>query len=122
MECGEESLLELVVTGGDAAEVFDFIEEAFDAVALPVEDLVVMEFLAAGVDRRDDGFHAIAGQTLANAIGVIALVQRGGLQHVVDWQALIERLKLAAVVGLAFGQVERHAAVFIDGGGVDLGA
>jgi len=81
-----------------------------------------VKLLAAGVDRRDDSFHAVAGQALADAVGVITPVQRRGLQHVVFGQALIERFKLTPIVGVARRQVQRHAAVLIDGGGVDLGA
>jgi hypothetical protein len=42
---GEEVSSELVVTGGDASEVFEFVEEALDEVAVAVE---------LGIDRTLD--------------------------------------------------------------------
>jgi hypothetical protein len=38
---GEEVVLELFIAGGDAAELFDFVEETLDLVALLVAFLVV---------------------------------------------------------------------------------
>src|SRR5271168_678854 len=80
MESGEESLAQLVVAGGNAAEMFELVEKAFHAVALIIEHFVVEEFFAPRVDGRDDGFQSVPGQALADAVGIIAFVQRRRLQ------------------------------------------
>ena len=121
MERGAEGFLKLVVASRHATELFEFIEKAFDAVALTVERPVVVEFFTAGADRRNDWLDAIYGETLTDPVGIVAFVEGGGFQDVVAIKALIEAFKLSAVVGLARGQMQRHAAIFIDGRGVDFG-
>jgi len=121
MECGAEGSRELVVASRHAAELFELVEKAFDAIALAIERLVVVEFLAAGVDRRNDRLDPIHGEPLTDPVGIVAFVEGGGFQDVVRIQTLIEAFEIAAVVGLARSQVQRHAAVLINGRGVNFG-
>ena len=72
-------MAKLVGAGGDATELFDLVEKAFDAVALAVERRVAGEFLAPRGDRRNDRFDAIGGRAFANAVRSIAFVARGGV-------------------------------------------
>jgi len=122
MESGEESLAQLVVASGDTAEMFELVEKAFHAVALFIEHFVVEEFFAPRVDGRDNGFQSVPGQALADAVGIIAFVQRRRLQDIVWIEAVVKTFKLAAIMGLTFRQVKGRAAIFINRGGMDLGA
>ena len=115
-------MAKLVVARGEAAELLELVEKAFDAFALTVERRVVVKFLAPRGDRRNDRFDAIGGQAFADAVRIVAFVERGGFEHVVRVEALVEAFKLAAVVGLAGGQMEGGAAVFIDRRRVDFRA
>lgn len=58
---GEEGVAQFVVAGGDAPEVFHFVEEALDAIAPPVALLVVGWLLAARAYGRDDRLDAVEG-------------------------------------------------------------
>ena len=72
---GEEGFRQLVVAGGEAAKLFELVEEAFDAVAAAIEFLVVGELFGAAADRGDDGLDAVERETLPDAIGVVAFVE-----------------------------------------------
>ena len=122
MNRSEKGAVKFVVPRGDAAKVFKFVEEALDAIALAIEFLVKGQFPAARRQRRDDRGDAVAGQTVADAIGVVATIHDGRLQHVVGGEAIVEAFKLPAVVRLAGTDVERDSAVFIQRSRVDLGA
>lgn len=117
----EESNAQFVIACGDAAKLFEFIEEAFDAVALTVALLVVGRFLAARADRWNHRFDAVGGQTLPNTIRIVALVEGRRLQNIVWIEAVIETFKLPTIMGLARCQMQRDPAVFIDRGRVDFG-
>ena len=105
MESGQEGFGQLIVAGGDAAELFELVEVALNAVAPAIEFLVVGQFLAARTDRRNHRLDAVVSQACADAICVIALVEGGGLQDIVGVKALVEGLKLPSVVGLTGGQM-----------------
>ena len=122
VESGEERFAQLVIAGGDATEVLELVKKAFHPVAFLVEGFVVEEFFAPRVDGWNDGFQSVQGQALANAVGVVALIQRRRLQDIVRIQRVVERLELAAIMGLAFRQVKSRAATFIDRSGMNLGA
>ena len=122
MDRSHEGFGELVVTRSQAAKLLKLVEKALDAIALAIELLVKGQFPAARRQRRDDRGDAVAGQALADAIGIVATIHDGRLQHVVGGQAIVEAFKLPAVVRLAGTDVERDGAVFIQGSRVDLGA
>jgi hypothetical protein len=71
---GEEVGCELVVTGGDAAEVLDPAEGVFDAVALPVAGLVVYDLALAVGAAGDDGHSPGLAQGPAQGVSVVSLV------------------------------------------------
>jgi hypothetical protein len=119
---GAEGFGQLVVACGDAAELFELIEEALDAVAPPIEALVVGEFLAAGAEGRNNRLETIEGEALPDAIGVVTSVEGGGLQDIVRVEAFVEAFKLPPIMGLAGSQVQGYRAVLVDGGRVDLRA
>ena len=65
---------ELVEAGCDAAVVLDFVEEAFDDIALEIEGEVRLALgLPVGL-RRNDGFDAAPFEVCDEGIGVVALV------------------------------------------------
>ena len=68
-EVGEE----LVVSGGDAAEVFELVEEALDPVALLVDFLVVVMLVSPVALGRDDRDRADLQDGVVEGIRVIAL-------------------------------------------------
>lgn len=107
VEGGAEGFGEFVVTGGHAAKLFEFVKEAFDAVAPAVEFLVVGQLLAPAAEGRNDGLNPVGSQALADAVGVVTFVERGQLEDVLRVEAFVEGLKLPAIVRLACGQVEK---------------
>ena len=118
MDHREEVLSEFVVTGGDATEVLELAEEAFDQIAFAVEHLAEAGFPFAIGFGRDIGHRALCLDQIADAIGVIGLVgQNDG--------ARIETIKQAerrgAVVSLAGGQAEPDREALGIDDGVDLG-
>ena len=118
MDHGEEVLGELVVTGGDATEVLELAEEAFDQIAVTVERLAEAGFPFAIGFGRDVGHRALRLDQIADAIGVISLVGEND-------GARIETIKQAerggSVVGLAGGQAEPDREALGIDDGVDLG-
>ena len=60
MESGKEGFLQLVVTGCNAPEVFDLVEEALDKIAVAVEFLSIragkppMRLRTGAVELADD--------------------------------------------------------------------
>ncbi len=101
--------------------MLELIEKALDAVALTVEFLVEGEHPATSRDRGDDRLDAFVGQAFPDAVGIVTSAPDGVLQHMLGGQAFVEAFKLPSIVGLARGQMEGDAAVFIDRRGVDLG-
>ena len=69
---------QLVVSRGDAAELFELVKEALDDVALFIEVDVVGTLDFAVSFWRDDGLCAGLGDRLDKMIGIIALVGNGG--------------------------------------------
>lgn len=118
-DCGEEVPGELVVSGGDAPEMLELVEEALDEVALAVDGVVDRTLSLAiplGWDVRPG---AVLGDEIQDGLGVITSIGNrvGG-----RLQAFEQVGHGGLVGGLARGeqQFERQA-VGIDHG-VDLGA
>lgn len=65
---------ELIVSGGDATEVFETFEGRLDAPALPIAGPVMADFPLAAALARDDQRDAGLAQACAQPVGVIALV------------------------------------------------
>lgn len=66
----------LFVSGGDASELFEFAEAAFNEVALGVEMLIQRVFLGARGIVGYDGDRALVGDRLTEVVGVV-----GGVRH-----------------------------------------
>ena len=102
--------------------MFELVEETLDPIASAIEFLIKGRFARARGQRRDDGSNPIVGQARADAIGIVAPIQDGLLQHVVGLEAFVEAFKLPAIMRLARREAQSDGAVFIQGGGVDFGA
>ncbi len=107
-DCSEEVPCELVVARGDAPEVFEFVEEALDEVALAVERRVDGALALAVTLGRDVRPGAMRDEQFEDGAGVVAAIgddiagrsqpfdqrRHGGLvgglagcEHEADWQA-----------------------------------
>jgi len=112
--------VELIVASGDAAELLELAEKAFDAVASTVAFFVERHFSTPGRQGWDHRFDAIQSQPFTDSVGVVTHVQTGGFQNIFLRQAFIQGFELAAVMSLPRGHVECDRTVFVDGGDVDF--
>ena len=116
---GEEVSCELVIAGGDAPEVLEFVEEALDEVALAVE---------LGIDRAANPYVALGWDMGPSAAGLDDLDDgTGGVSavgdHVARQTEAIEQLRGGGLVGRLAGgehEADREAACVDDD--MDLGA
>ena len=115
----EEVSCELVVARGDAPEVFELVEEAFDEVALAVERGIDRALDLAVLLGRDVGPRAVIDDEFDDGLGVIAPVGDGVAGR---GKAANQRRHGGLVGGLARAQQEaqRQAAGIDDD--VDLAA
>ena len=118
-EGGEEVARELVVAGGDCAEVFEFVEEALDEVALAVE---------GGIDRSADAHIALCWDVGPGAALFDEFDQGAGGagavgNHVSGQGQPPEQLRGRGLVrGLAGGQDEPHRQAAVIHDDMDFGA
>ena len=86
MDHGEEVGGELVVTGGDAAEVLQLGEEPLDQIALAVESLAEAGLPSPVALGRNVGRSALVLDHLADAVGIVGLVRQhdGARSEVVE--------------------------------------
>ncbi len=86
----------MLVSGCDAAEVFELVEEALDEVALFVEIGVVGRNASAGSIEGNDSLSLGMGDGAAEVIGVIGLIG----EDVLGGQTIDQRLGLGDIVAL----------------------
>src|SRR5690606_3161683 len=93
----------LVVSCGQASGVFEFSEEAFDQVAIAVEEWAEGEALSAVSLGGDVGEASLCRDLRANGVAVIGLVGEEGaaFRHGAE-----QRIGLSAIARLPFGQVQ----------------
>jgi hypothetical protein len=109
---------EAVVSGGDAAEVLEAAEHAFDGVAVAVEIGREAALPAAVGLGRDIGGGALVFDPAAHRVAVIALV---GVHDLGAGEAVEQGLGGEAIGHLAAGQRERDRPAQAVGEGVDFG-
>ena len=91
-EHGEEVGGVFFVSGGEASEVFDAIEEALDAIARPIEYRAEARFPATMDHRRDVWSRAGGLDLAAQPVGIVGLVgQHDGALVQVPEQLLGDR-------------------------------
>src|SRR3546814_5782096 len=83
-----------VVAGMDASPVFEPAEHVLDLVPLAVEDTIMLDRLFAVGFRRDARRDAALGESLAEPVGVVALVaeqllRRRSEEHTSELQSLM---------------------------------
>ena len=99
----EVVVVSLIVSGRDSSEVFEFVEEAFDQVAIFVEEVTEHRFDHALRHGADIGPGAARIHFCAQSIGVIGPV---GKQDISFTDGIEHVGRAAAIGGLAFGQLE----------------
>jgi hypothetical protein len=112
-----EVLSEFVESCGEASELFEVSEGAFDAVALAVESAIEAALDFADESGRDDGVDAAFAEMVEDGVGVVASVGEHGLRATLAKQVD----GLGAVVGLAARQHEAERQPKRIGKQVDLG-
>lgn len=75
MDHGEAVLGQLVVTGGNPAEVLQLGEEALDQVPLAIEPSAEVRFCPAIALGRDIGEHSLRAERPPDAVGVKCFVR-----------------------------------------------
>lgn len=109
---------ELVVPGGDATEVFDLVEEAFDQVAIFVDHSVEAAPLGCCRASRDHRNRAGCSNGIHGALAIIAFVG----QNPVCAQPFEQWLDLGDVIALSTRENEANRIAQRIGCGMDLGA
>lgn len=122
MDCGEgdeahEVCEELVVSGCDASELLELVEEAFDAIAFFIDSAVVAVLVSALRHGRDDRDGTGIEDGIVQSIGVVGTVgeDMGGLQ------AVDQGLGLADIAVLSGRADETHGVAERFDGGMELG-
>ena len=118
MDVAEEIGGEFVVSGGEAAAVFEAAEHALDGVAPFVEGFAEAAFPAAVAFGRDVGDRTLFLDQVADAVAVIGAV---GMDDAAPRQGVQQVLGSTAVGGLSGRQQEGERSALSVGDGVDLG-
>lgn len=105
-----------VVSCGDAAEVFEFVEASFDAIARFVDLEVVGDLVFSGRVAGDDGGGAGAFDEGAEVVAVVSLVG----EHVSRPEAVQQGRRLGHVAGLTGGEQDAQRPALGIGGQVDF--
>jgi hypothetical protein len=85
---GAEGLWGLAVPGGEAAELLQSVETAFDAIAVPVKVVIIAALASAALPCGDDGTGMHARNMIDNGCAVIALIGDDGLRFTVAQQVI----------------------------------
>ena len=111
MDGGAEAGVGFVVARGDAPELFDFLEDVFDQMALFVHLLVVVDCSASAAVGRDHRQGVALVQFRPEPIAVEGLIADQRLER----DAVQQRLDADAIVALARQQDEaREGAERVD--------
>ncbi len=72
----DETLGELVVSGGNGAVDFQSAKHPFDWVALFIQRAIIFHLHAAVCSAGNDGFDIAAGKIITNGIRIVALISK----------------------------------------------
>jgi hypothetical protein len=108
---------ELVVTSGNAPEVFESTEHAFDEVAGTIGDRVISAWVLAGWVWRNNRFGTALGEPQTQALGVVGAIgeQSPRARHHGE-----QGPRAGEIVGVAGGDLEGDRAPLIVTQRVDL--
>jgi hypothetical protein len=103
MNSGEEISCEFVISRGDCPEMFEFVEEAFDEIALAIKREVARAWdFAVGLGGNHGG-DVSPGKGLDQHVGVVSLVPDQRLRL----DIVKQRLRAGQIVSLAWGEHQR---------------
>ena len=117
MEESEECRTELVVAGCDAPELLQLVEEAFDVVALAIDDFLPPESLFAVGFVGNVGDRALITDVSTNTVGIVTLV---GDDNGAGLEPFEQGLRAGHVVSLAGRDDQADRAAFRVDAGVDF--
>ena len=122
-DCGEldEAFVidqQLVVAGGNPAELLQLVEEALDEIAFSVESPVVRPSLLSVRFGRDDRLCPGVSDGLVQVVGVISFVGDHGLRL----EASDQLVAAGGIVALAWPEQQAHRVAKRIRGRVNLGA
>ena len=117
----QERPVELVVSRGNATELFELVEQPLDLLSHFVLLGIVMNHLASIRSGRDNGLNPQRCQKSADGIAVVCLVHDHRHHSRQRRHPLPHRLEPRRIVTLSPTQLERYAGAFVDAGGVQLG-
>ena len=115
-----EGLGELVVAGSDTTEVFDFVKEPFDPIALPIEKDIMRDRTLAGAFGGDHRFGSILLDLSADGVAVVTFVEDCGLRRARGEDLLVKRIEGGVVALLAWSEQNAKGVALVEGCGVDL--
>lgn len=118
MNGGEEVDGVFFEAGGDPASVFEFVEEAFDEIALPIQDLAVAARPSPASSGWDAGSDMALAQELTEPVGVVGFVSD---EATIGWNHIEQSAGGAKIVRLAGGQGQAHRQAAAVDHGIDLG-
>src|SRR3972149_3306702 len=102
LDTGEIVVGAFVVARGDASEVFEFVKEALDEVAVAIKEGAEGRDVLAVRDGVGIGPRAAFGEGLAQGVAIVGAV---GEQDVAGSKGVEHILGRAAIVSLAFGEL-----------------
>ena len=115
-----KGLGEFVVAGGDTTEVFDFVKEPFDPIALPIEKDIMGDRTLAGAFGGDHRFGSILLDLSADGVAVVTLVEDCRLRTSYLEDFLVKRIKGGVVTFLAWCEENAKDMALVQSCGVDL--
>ena len=114
----EEGVCAAIVTGGNAAPVFQAPEHVLDPVPLAIERLVVCDWRFAASGRWNAGLDALSDQGGSEPVAVIAPV---GDQACGLWESIEDKACALVIAHLAFAQEQDDRLALIVANSVELG-
>ena len=118
MDCGKgdephEIGEEFVIACGDAPELLEFVEEAFDAVALFVDSAVIFVLVPSLRHGRNDGDCVLVENDIVQTVGIIGAIG----QYIVGIETVDQCFGLTDVAALPRRADQAHGiAQSLDGG------
>ncbi len=123
MYCGEFDeaeigLGEFVVSGRDAAKLFEFSEEAFDAVTCGVQSAVIMVLVLASAPWRDHRAPALVKDEVVETVSIVGAV----CEHCAGVDAFDQSVSCGHLVLLTGAHAEANGQPQRISHGMELGA
>ena len=115
-----EGLGELVVAGSDTTEVFDFVKEPLDPIALAVKEGIVRDRTLTGAFGGDHRLGSILLDLSADGVAVVTLVEDCRLGTSCGEDLLVKRIEGGVVALLTRSKENAKGMALVKGGCVDL--